>query len=231
MIKHGFILNTAKTIATGRHPDGTPWDSNPVIWTPTMEPLPFLSPTEATRYLGIHISMDLDWTTQISILHGKIFSFCAQISARRYSPLEGAQIYKSILLPQLEGALRHAIIPPRTIDQWTNAISSSLRKGMALKGLALNIPSHKSSIYTVIRALPLTHLYPIVHLMQTMENLSTPSCILEDYQTHYSSTYDPILRSLQEAPTNRASLLKYSPKDDYFTFITKLFLKNHYILR
>ena len=69
--KHGLNVNEIKTKVTGRHDDGTPLTDR-IVWPTTFKAFKTVPPSEPIRYLGAHITLDLDWTTQIGKMNSKI---------------------------------------------------------------------------------------------------------------------------------------------------------------
>ena len=59
--KHGLLINEIKTKVTGRHADGTAL-TDTMSWPGSGRSFVTIDPKETVRYLGAHISLDLDWS-------------------------------------------------------------------------------------------------------------------------------------------------------------------------
>ena len=70
-----------------------------------------LPSSESFRYLGLWLSMDLDWSEQIHILNKLIAAQKWKTFTNKVDPAQLRVSYTEFLLPRLETGLLHANIP------------------------------------------------------------------------------------------------------------------------
>ena len=147
--KHGLLINESKTVVTGRNADGTPFTDH-ICWPTTGKPFETVPPTEAVRYLGCHISLDLNWDTQITKLHALVHTTLAHLQSGRLSLLQAVSLTKFVTGPKMEIAMRHAYIPRDTLRSWDTMLSQAMSKCAG----ATNGNLHPSGVATTLRLVP-----------------------------------------------------------------------------
>jgi hypothetical protein len=90
-----------------------------------------LSSSKQFRYLGLWISMDLNWTSQIQILNKLIMDWRWRSAAAK---TDAAQLKTSVidyLLPKMELGLSFATITQKMCDAWLSTIMHTLCRGFS----------------------------------------------------------------------------------------------------
>jgi hypothetical protein len=99
---------------------------------------PLLS-SECFRYLGLWLTMDLDWSKQIHALNKCIMDWRWKALAFKVDPAQLRASYSEFLFPRLEVGLLYAKISQVTCNTWMSAIITTfcVRSGMS-SGHSLN---------------------------------------------------------------------------------------------
>ena len=99
--EHGFQLSASKTYLLGREADGRRC-TNDLYWPGQMEPIKPHETDYAIRYLGVWLSLDLSWSTQIAKMSASILGLVAHIQHRRITLLQAAIIIRYVLGKKME---------------------------------------------------------------------------------------------------------------------------------
>jgi hypothetical protein len=110
---------------TGRHSDGSPLHTT-FSWPDNPKPISLKLPSQAIRYLGAHITLDCQWTAHIRTMEAAVMTLVASLKHRKLSTLQGALLYKEVIVQKLDIGLRHASIPTATLAAWDRSICNSL---------------------------------------------------------------------------------------------------------
>jgi hypothetical protein len=118
--KHGFQLNTAKCkfFISDCHPSS---DSR-FLWSVDGKEKIMPKPCEPFRYLGVWLSLDLDWTKQKQVLTKLVMDWRWKAFSRK---IDAAQLRASVteyLFPRMEVGLAHADITQEVCDGWMSTI-------------------------------------------------------------------------------------------------------------
>ena len=187
--KHGLNVNEIKTKVTGRHEDGTPL-TDKIMWPATSKAFKTVPPNEAIRYLGAHITFDLDWATQIGKMNAKIMQVVSCLKHGNLSILQASLLTKFVTGPVLEIGLRHADIPQEKIENWDSWLASAIAKRAGLGHANL----HYSSVLAVCNIPPITTLHTIAKTMHILSTLIKPS----ELQAQYQEVLTPIINAANE---------------------------------
>ena len=152
--KHGFKLNLTKTYLVGRHADGSAL-STPLYWPGATAPIIPHGPDFNVRYLGLELSMDLDWTRQLATMTGAVMGLVSHIRHKRITLLQTALMIRYVMGKKLEIGFRHAHIPKQRLQQWDKWLKDAVatRTDLPLPKL------HKSSILPILKTLDLERAY------------------------------------------------------------------------
>jgi hypothetical protein len=128
---HGFKINAHKSryIISDCLVDNDPRWLSSVDGTEKIVPLP--SSTHF-RYLGLWMSMDLDWTKQTQMLNKLVMDWRWRAHAAKADPAQLKSSVMEYLLPRMEIGLNHASITQKMCDAWLSTIIHTLcdRGGM-----------------------------------------------------------------------------------------------------
>jgi hypothetical protein len=152
---NGFALNTVKTHLLCSDPTIAPLLPS-VDAATTVAPE---GPSAVFRYLGVHLNLDLDWTTQIALVDRKVRNVCRSIRLNKLDALVSAMVFHQYLLPCIRGPLLAATIPAVTLHQWDSLIRSSLAQGM---GAHLSASLGGDPVRTLTNILSLADHYTIL---------------------------------------------------------------------
>ena len=228
---HSLSLNREKTHVSGRHSDGRPFQDI-ILWDGPHDPLVTVHPATATRYLGLQISFDLTWSPQIKKMNSIIGNFTSQLHNTKLSPLQGALIYKHVILSQLEAGFKHACIPSSTLKLWDTWITKAFLHRMNLQYNQIPQPA----LFHTLKTLPPSDAILISQTMHMMETLSKPS----ELQLVYWHSACPILQhtetSIQSSlHQNRDPALplpsNYTPSQCMFTRTCRSLLSKGYNIK
>ena len=85
------------------------------------------------RYLGLWISMDLDWSKQVQVLNKEVMDWRWKAFAAEVDPAHLRSWVVEYLLPRMEIGLVHANVTKKMCDAWTSTIITTIchRGGMS----------------------------------------------------------------------------------------------------
>jgi hypothetical protein len=122
---HNFRLNANKCkyiISNCNGPDDGRW-----LWSvdgsEKIRPLPS---SETFRYLGLWVSMDLNWTRQITVLNKQIMDWRWKSMAAQVDPAQLRSSYVEYLLPRLQIGLLYANVTEQMCKAWMRSIMHTL---------------------------------------------------------------------------------------------------------
>jgi hypothetical protein len=81
------------------------------------------SSSEPFRYLGLWLSMDLDWTKQTQVLNKLVMDWRWKAFARKIDPAQLRTSVVEYLFPRMEVGLLHADITKKVCDAWMSKLS------------------------------------------------------------------------------------------------------------
>jgi hypothetical protein len=152
--KHSLNLNVGKTYLLGRNSDGS-CNTEEVMWPGREVPIEPRGLDYSVRYLGAHINMNLDWSTQISKMNSTVMNLVSHMSHRKVTLLQGAVLVRYTLSQRLGIGLRHADIPEKTLIEWSKWIARAVTKRTELPLGSI----HFTSIFTIMGILTLERQY------------------------------------------------------------------------
>ena len=88
-----------------------------------IRPLPS---SEQFRYLGLWLSMDLNWSKQISVLNKQIMDWRWKSSSANADPAQLRASFTEFLLPRLEIGLLYANVTEQMCNAWTKSITHTI---------------------------------------------------------------------------------------------------------
>ena len=175
--QHGLKVNTTKSAAMGRKKDGTEM-VDPIYWPGTDKPLTTATHDEATRYLGIHINMNLNWDAQRIKLDAFLHNITSRLNSKQITLLQGCMLIREVLIPKFEASFKHITIPANTLERWDKTISRAISKRAELSQMQL----HRSSIFTIMKCNTLTQTYLMSKALHMMQQITKPSELMKEYQ-------------------------------------------------
>ena len=184
--EHGLNVNEIKTKVTGRHSDGTPLTER-ITWPTTSKAFKTVPPNEPIRYLGAHITLDLDWTAQIGKMNKNIMHVVSCLNHGSLSLIQASLLAKFVTGPKLEIGLRHADIPPEKTANWDKWLASAIAKRAGLKHANL----HYSSVLTICNIPSIQTLHTTAKTMHIFSSLVKPS----ELRTQYQEVLTPIINA------------------------------------
>jgi hypothetical protein len=127
---HNLGLIAAKLYVMGRYKDGSPLEPT-LLWPNSTDPirplkLKFVESSTSTRYLGLHINLDLDWTDQIRHMTGTVMATVTSLLYHRITPLQGFLLLKGVIAQNLELGFCQAYIPELRLEEWDMWLASAL---------------------------------------------------------------------------------------------------------
>ena len=180
--KHGLLINEKKTKVTGRNPDGSPYTDR-ICWPGSGKPFETVCPTKPVRYLGLHVTLDLDWKPQVNKLQALVHSTVAHLDSGRLTLLQGLSITKYVTGPKMEIGMRHASIPREKLRKWDQMLSRSLCKRAGVTDGSI----HLSGTAVALKFTPLEDIYDTVKLAYAAELLTRDSELRPLYEATLAS--------------------------------------------
>jgi ribonuclease HI len=129
---HGFRINSKKSKYFISDWGGV----NDPRWLPSVDGLDRINPlpgSEPFRYLGLWLSLDLNWGKQIQIMNKCIMDWRWKAFAAKVDPAQLKTSVMDYLLPRLEIGLAHADITEQMCNGWMSTIMFTIcrRGGMS----------------------------------------------------------------------------------------------------
>jgi hypothetical protein len=173
-------VNVGKSYITGRTKGGKdiPDDLN-MEW----EPGKYIrkkkvTHAQSTRYLGCHLAMDLNWTTQIGKMNGMIMGITTVIRSGQVTLVQARYIIKEVLGGQLHIGMRHAEIPIPRLDQWDKWLNRALLRCADMSGTNL----HTSVVATILKIDTTKDQNNTAKTMQLLDNVIKRSELKPSYK-------------------------------------------------
>jgi exonuclease III len=181
--EHGFQLSATKTYLLGREADGSRC-AKPLYWPGQMDPINPKEMDYAIRYLGIWISLNLSWTTQIAKMTASIMGLVSHIKHRRITLLQAAIIIRYVVGKKMEIGFRHATIKKGQLQTWDRWLKDAVatRAEVPLPKL------HSCSVMPILKTLDLERTYVLDKAMGILENLIKESDTT--MQTYYQNCFE-----------------------------------------
>jgi len=85
--------------------------------------LPKLDTNQAYKYLGVHFTINLDWSIQIAELNKKINMTNAYLAKRCFTPDQTVRIINIVLMPALLYRLAIITVPDEQLKKWEKSIA------------------------------------------------------------------------------------------------------------
>jgi len=133
--KHGFQLNAAK--CKFFISDCAPSDPR-FLWSVDGKQKILPKPSEPFRYLGVWLSMDLDWSKQRQILTKMVMDWRWKAFSRKLDPAQLRASVTEYLFPRMEVGLAHADITQEMCDGWMSTIMYTICERGNMSGTHLN---------------------------------------------------------------------------------------------
>ena len=117
---HYFVLNAKKCryIISDQSPQDGRW-----LWSVDGQEKILPRPSsEHFRYLGLWLSMDLDWSKQIHLLNKQVMDWRWKSFAAKVDPAQLKASVIEYLLPRMEIGLQHADITEEMCKSWLSSI-------------------------------------------------------------------------------------------------------------
>ena len=219
MIKHSLDISVSKTMVTGRDSSGQAL-VEPIHWAGQTNALKILNPGSPTKYLGVMITFDLDWGSQIKKMNGFVMNIAARLSAKSITLLQGSMLIKTVLSGKMEIGLRHAQISTETLIKWDEILARSITKRCDLSQRQI----HSSSINIILGICSLADSEPIAKTIQIMENITRNHELTTHYRSEIkkaSNLYTSLVDTIITKDTNKHTL-KTKPTDNEPLTLTTL---------
>ena len=217
--KHSLKINTTKTKLTGRHQNGTPLTEE-IFWPDSITPFKTVPPNESVRYLGIDISMDLDWTDQVNYMQGLIMNTIYHLKNKRLSFYQGISLTKYVTGPKMELGMKHANVPRDKLKAWDKWIANALAKRAGVS----QAPS--TSIYRMNKMTKLEDLYDMTKLTYALDLITTNSELKQHYENILKGPIKDITREMKDRTTTLTlkDLTKIKLKHNTWRSMTESFI-------
>ena len=191
---HGLRINSKKTKVTGRNADQTPFTGT-ILWPGNNERFDTIPPDKPIKYLGAHITLDLDWTTHTNKLNALVITTAHHLNNGRLSLLQAASLIKYVTGPRMEIGMRHADIALAQLQKWDKILASALanRAGMA------SDKTHESGIAISCRLHPLTNQYLATKMAYAMELLTRKS----ELRDHHTRSLGTVITAIHKEASKR----------------------------
>jgi len=85
--------------------------------------IPRLEKHEAYRYLGIWISITMNWTKQKEMIKSQIWNFLQHLKCKCFTPQQKIQLIHKILIPAIDYRLQIVFFDEQTLQGWTKWIA------------------------------------------------------------------------------------------------------------
>jgi ribonuclease HI/exonuclease III len=174
--KHHLQVNATKTKVTGKKIDGSPFTDR-LGWA-SDTPFPTIPPNEPIRYLGIQLTLNLDWQHQILEMQTKIMTTLSHLKSGRLSLFQACCLTRFVTGPKLEAGMRHAELDRTQLAEWDKWLSSALTKTANYGGTNL----HSSSVFTICKITPLSDQYDAIQCTYSLERIIRDSELRQHYQ-------------------------------------------------
>ena len=160
--ENNFQVNLVKTKVTGRSGEGEAFAGR-VHWPGSAVPFTTVPPQETIKYLGAHISLDLNWEPQIAKMRSTILHTAACLHVRRLTLYQGCLLTKYVNGPKLEIGMRHATISAEELLGWDRKLSAALTGAANLSAASI----HFTATSSICKYTPLSDLYLQAQAIQT----------------------------------------------------------------
>jgi exonuclease III len=107
-------------------------------WLPSADGKTALRPTgpdTVFRYLGIWLSMNLNWEKQIQVLNKSVMTWRSVVVRNRISSLKAATTVRDHLFPKLELGLQFAEIDEKTCNGWSKTIIHTILENSGISAM------------------------------------------------------------------------------------------------
>ena len=190
---HQLTLSEKKTYYMGLDKTGNPVE-NEMVWPGTGKLITLKSPSQTIRYLGIHLSIDGNWSDQIGKSNAQIMNILACMRNRKLTLLQAGLLIKEVLGPKMEISFRHAEIPSKTLENWDKWLARAINGRADLQAASI----HVSAVATIMDAPTFSDQYIIAKTMQTMEDLTKDTVM----KTYFQLQADSVRSVTEEVENN-----------------------------
>ena len=185
--EHGFQLSATKTYLVGRETDGNSC-TRPLYWPGQTEPINPRETSYAVRYLGIWMSLDLSWTTQIAKMSASIMGLVSHIKHKRITLLQAAIIIRYVMGKKMEIGFRHATISSEQLKTWDRWL-----KDAVVTRVEVPLPKlHSCSVMPILKTLDLEKTYVLDKSMDILEKLIKESEMQAYYQNCFKQAKNKV---------------------------------------
>jgi hypothetical protein len=116
----------------------------------TLVNVPRIEANQHYRYLGVWISLTLQWEKQIEDMQNKVTRYMSFLSNRCFTTAQTALAVNKILVPRITYAMTVVDIPENTLAKWDRQISAIIHRKFRMTSLRsptmLHAPIEKGGI-------------------------------------------------------------------------------------
>jgi len=170
---HNFAINTKKTkfiISNVKENDAR--------WLPSVDGKERITPLPSShqfRYLGLWMSMDLNWDTQRQMMNKSIMNWRWKLFVSKADPIFVKTSIVEWLLPRLEIGFLHANITKKMCEAWLSTIIETLAR---LGDMSSTVKSINRQAFCSLAGLPDIWLrLNTIRATELMVNLNTRICL------------------------------------------------------
>lgn len=159
------------------------------------------SPRTPFRYLGIWLTMDLDWKEQIQVLNRMVMDWRRRAIIGQIDPAQLKSSVTELLLPRMELGLLFADITEKMCNAWTKTIIFTLSRRMST--------AHTINPYGFCFLSDIPHLWyrtQTIRVTELLVNLNTTNCAVG------STTRARLCKLMNPPPSNPGDVLHYYKK-------------------
>ncbi len=146
-------------------------------WLPSVDGKDQITPLPSShqfRYLGLWISMDLNWSTQRSIMNKYVMDWRWKVTVAKADPAQTRASILEWLLPRMEIGFLHANITKKMCDAWLATIIETLAR---LGGMS-TAKSINRQAFCLLSGIPdLWMRVNTIRITELMVNLNTRVCL------------------------------------------------------
>ncbi len=139
----------------------------------TTTAIPRIKSSEHYRYLGVWISLTLDWTKHIAYIDGKIARYAGFLSNRCFTAAQCVLAMNRILTPRAAYGFTVAEIPEKKLKAWDKRVASTIHRKLHITTLRSANMLHASYEQGGVALLSLRHMYTAMRantMYQTLNN-------------------------------------------------------------
>jgi hypothetical protein len=134
--------------------------------------VPRIAATQHYRYLGVWISLSLDWSKHIAEVDAKVVRYTNFLTNRCFTAAQCVLALNRILAPRASYGFTVVDVPERKLKSWDKRIASTVHRKLRMTTLRSPNMLHATCEQGGLALLSLRHLHTALHYMSTYQALN-----------------------------------------------------------